>query len=137
MGDNFQMTSALSIGFVSVLFIGLLFLALNNPLEKAIQRTLKAENLDPLLEHLGRGNEPALPNMYHRAINRLWTSHERELAAGLVKVLAVTHPSAKISQYWLNQAITIEPAIARDNFSDDFLAQYFNPKVASQCGPAG
>ncbi|MBT6177676.1 MAG: hypothetical protein HOI23_10555, partial [Deltaproteobacteria bacterium] len=55
------MTSVLSIGFVSVLFIGLLFLALNNPLEKAIQRTLKAENLDPLLEHLGRGNEPALP----------------------------------------------------------------------------
>ena len=131
------MTGVLSLGFVSVLFVGLLFLALNNPLEKAVQRTLKAQSLEPLLEHLTRGNEPALPNMYHRAISRLWTSHERELATGLVKILTVTHPGAKISQYWINQALTIEPAIARDNFSDDFLGQYFNPKVASQCGPAG
>jgi len=131
------MTSVLSIAFVGVLFVGLLFLALNNPLEKAIQRTLSAQNLEPLIAHLSRGNEPALPNMYHRAINRLWTSHERELATGLVKVLTVTHPTAKISQYWINQALTVEPAIARDNFSDDFLGRYFNPQVASQCGPGG
>ena len=131
------MTSVLSIAFVSVLFVSLLFLALNNPLEKAIQRTLKAQSLGPLLEHLQRGEVPALPEMFHRAINRLWTSHERELATTLVRHLTVTHPEAKITQYWLNQTLTIEPALARENFDEDFLKRYFNPQVASQCGPAG
>ncbi len=131
------MTGVLSIAFVSVLFLSLLFLALNNPLEKAVQRTLKAQSLSPLLAHLDKGDNPALPQMYHRAINRLWTSHEREMATTLVRHLTLAHPQAKISQYWMNQALTIEPVIARENFSDDFLSQYFNPKVASQCGPAG
>ncbi len=131
------MTGVLSIAFVSVLFVSLIFLALNNPLEKAIQRTLKAQSLAPIIEHLGRHDTPALPDMFHRAINRLWTSHERELATGLIRHLTVTHPEAKITQYWLQQTLTIEPALARENFDDDFLQRYFNPQVASQCGPGG
>ena len=131
------MTGVLSIAFVGVLFVSLLFLALNNPLEKAIQRTLQAQSLGPLIEHLGRHDTPALPDMFHRAINRLWTGHERELAAGLIRHLTVTHPEAKITQYWLQQTLTIEPALARENFDEDFLKRYFNPQVASQCGPGG
>ncbi len=131
------MTGVLSIAFVSVIFVSLLFLDLNNPLEKAVQRTLKAQSLTPLVEHLSNGDNPAPPQMFHRAINRLWSGHERELATSLVRHLTVTHPEAKITQYWLNQTITIEPALARENFDDDFLKRYFNPQVASQCGPAG
>ena len=131
------MTGVLSIGIVSVLFVGLLFLFLNNPLEKAVQKGLAAQSIEPIVEQLAKGHPDAQPNLYHRAIGRLWSGHERELAATLVKHLTITHPEAKISQYWMNQVLTIEPALAKESFTDDFLARYFNPKIASQCGPAG
>lgn len=131
------MTGVLAIGVVAVVFVGLVFLSLNNPMERAVGRALKAQNATPLLEHIEALAPDAQPNMYHRAIGRLWSGHERNMAVEVIRHLVVNHPDEKISQYWLNQVLTVEQRLARENFTEDFLSRYFNPKVASQCGPAG
>ena len=54
-----------------------------------------------------------------------------------IRELAARYGDARIAQYWLRQALTVEPAISREIFSRAFVTEHYQPEVAAQCGPVG
>jgi len=102
-----------------------------------VRRAAKSADLDPVLAALSKKRPTAQPTAFNQAIRLLWDMDERPLALELVKELAARHGDAKIAQYWLKQALTVEPAIARKVLSRAFVAEHYQPEVAAQCGPVG
>lgn len=102
-----------------------------------VRRAAKSGDLGPVLAALARKRPLAQPTAFNQAIRLLWDMDERPLALQLVKELAARHGDARIAQYWLKQALTVEPAISRKVFSRDFVAEHYQPEVAAQCGPVG
>ena len=97
----------------------------------------KTGDLGSLLAALANKRPSAQPTAFNEAIRLLWNLDERRSALELVKELTVRQPDAKITQYWLGQALTIEPEIAGRVFTRAFVAEHYRPEVAAQCGPAG
>jgi hypothetical protein len=104
---------------------------------KLARRAAKSGDLGPVLSALAEKRPAAQPTAFNHAIRQLWDSHERELALELVKELAARHGDARIAQYWLRQALTVEPAISGRVFSRAFVTEHYQPEVAAQCGPVG
>jgi len=102
-----------------------------------VRQAAQSGDLGPVLEALSRKRPAAQPTAFNQAIRLLWDMGERPLALELVKELATRHGDARIAQYWLHQALTIEPAIARRVLSRDFVTRHYQPEVAAQCGPVG
>ena len=43
----------------------------------------------------------------------------------------------EIIQYWIAQIVQVEAEIATEAFSPAFMAEFFRPEVAAQCGRCG
>lgn len=76
------------------------------------------------------------PNLWDQSIGTLWQEYHREAALALM-VAAAIRSDAPIVQYWLKQAMDVEPQLAEEYFSQEFLDEYFRPSVAARCGRAG
>lgn len=131
------MSGWVSVGIVAALALFMLWSRFAPSTGNLVRRAAKNGDLDPLLEALARKRPSAQPTAFNQAIRLLWDMDRRPLALELVKELAARHGDARIAQYWLRQALTVEPAISRNVLSRDFLAQYYQPEVAAQCGPVG
>jgi hypothetical protein len=79
----------------------------------------------------------AQPPFFLRAIEVLWNTWQRELAAQLAHDFVMLHPNEKLGQYWLRQVLEIEPDIAEEVLQPEFLDVYYQPNLAASCGPAG
>ncbi len=106
-------------------------------LDGAVQRAIAGEDLQPIMEVLEKRSTSAQPTGYNHAIRRLWDSYQRPMALSLVRELAKNHGTSNIAQYWIKQVMVVEPALAKEGFSKEFLDTYFQPEVAAQCGPVG
>lgn len=102
-----------------------------------VRQAVKTGDLSPLVVALTKKRPAAQPTAFNHAIRLLWDRYERRLALELVKELAARHGGAKITQYWLQQALTTEPAISRKVLSRAFVSEHYQPEVAAQCGPVG
>ena len=122
---------------IGALVVGLAFLVmtLSTSMDKALRRAKAEKSIQPVLEAVGKKRMPGRASAYNFAIRRLWDGYERGLALELIKELAKSHADTRIAQYWLGQALNVEPALARETLSEDFLAAHFKPEVAAQCGP--
>jgi hypothetical protein len=124
-------------GIVTVVVLMLLWARWAPSTAKLVTRAAKSGDLGPVLTALTSKRPAAQPTAFNQAIRLLWDMHERPLALELVKELVARHGDAKIAQYWLGQALTIEPAIARKVLSREFVTEHYRPEVAAQCGPVG
>ena len=102
-----------------------------------VRRAARSGDLQPLLAALTGKRPSAQPTAFNQAIRLLWEMDRRELALELVRELAARHGDARIAQYWLHEALTVEPGIARGILTPEFLGQHYQPEVAAQCGPVG
>ena len=118
-------------------FVGLLAASLRTPIDREVRRAMSSGDTQPLLSALLDRPENQQPNLFHRAINLLWCSHNRELALELIEVLASRHKEEKIAQYWLGQSLSVEPALTRSRMSETFIESHFRPEVAARCGSSG
>ncbi len=100
-------------------------------------RALATGDLEPVRASLERVSVGAQPTEYNRVIHRLWDGYHREEAVSLAKDFARRHRGAPVAQYWLHRFIQHEPVIAHAHLDDEFLAAYYDPNVASQCGSGG
>ena len=131
------MPDAIWVGLFAVVALWLLWSWFAPSVARLVRQAVKTGDLAPLLAALTKKSPGAQPTAFNHAIRLLWDMDERRLALELVKELAARHGDAKISQYWLQQALTIEPAIAGTVFSRAFVAEHYQPEVAAQCGPVG
>lgn len=76
------------------------------------------------------------PTLWDQAIGSLWNEYARETAIRLV-MAAAERCEGDIVQYWIKKVIDVEPELAQDYFTEDFLLRYFRPDIASRCGRRG
>jgi len=125
------------VGLFAVVVLWLLWSWFAPSVARLVSQAAKTGDLEPLLTTLTKKRPAAQPTAFHHAIRLLWDMDHRRLALELVKELAARHADAKISQYWLQQALTVEPTISGSVFSRAFVAEHYQPEVAAQCGPVG
>lgn len=73
------------------------------------------------------------PNMWDQTIGALWQEYHRPAALALM-VAAARRSDAPVIQFWLKNAMEVEPELAQEIFSEEFLETYFRADVASRCG---
>ena len=106
-------------------------------LAKVVEESARQKDTGPILEAISKINAGARPSAYNRAIRRLWDGYQRPLATELVVELAKNHGNSNIAQYWIKQVMTVEPQMAKQKFSKQFLKEHFQPEVAAKCGQVG
>ncbi len=123
---------------VGVVVIGIIIWRLMIPsLSGVIAKAKSSGDIAPIVEVIDKLKVSARPTAYNHAIRRIWDDYERDLAVVLIKDLAKKHSDSLIAQYWLKQVMQVEPELAREHLSKEFLEQYYQPEVAAQCGSAG
>ena len=70
---------------------------------------------------------------WDQAIGELWQSYSREEATRLV-MQAAQRSDADIIQYWIRQVLEVEPELAAQHFTQEFIDEHFKPEVAAKCG---
>jgi hypothetical protein len=125
----------IGLGLLLVAFAA--FRLLVPPLGSLADRAVRTKDLGPLIAAIQRKNETVQPTAYNHAIRRLWDAYHREQAIELIRELARNYGTVRIAQYWLQQVQQVEPKLAQEKLGKDFLATYYVPELAAQCGPAG
>jgi len=131
------MSGLIWVGIVAAIVLFLLWGRFAPSIGSLARRASKTGDLGPVLAALNKKRPAAQPTAFNQAIRLLWDIDERALALGLVKELAASHGNARIAQYWLKQALTVEPGISRKVFTRAFVTEHYQPEVAAQCGPVG
>lgn len=96
------------------------------------QHATHSGNLELLIEHIETSG-PDTATLWNQAIDSLWQAYQRDMAARLV-VEGARRSDAPIIQYWLRRFQEVEPELAREHFSEGFLAEHYRPDVAAKCG---
>ncbi len=105
--------------------------------DKLAEEAAKTKDLGPLKEAISKKFEASQPAAYNHAIRRLWDSFRRDLAVELIRDMAQNFAQQPITQYWLKQALQVEPKMTKRKLGKKFLDTYYLPDLANQCGPAG
>jgi hypothetical protein len=105
-------------------------------LGRALKQARKTGEIGELARIIAASPEKGQETRWDHAITTLWQGYAREPATLLV-VEAATESNADIVQYWIGQVLQVEPELAQAHFSEEFLAEHFQPEVASKCGRKG
>lgn len=131
------MTAAFWILVVGLIGAVIVWRSMSPSLAGPIALAREQGDITPVVEVIERMRPGARPAAYNHAIRQIWDAYERPLAIELVKVLAEKHGSALIAQYWLKQVLQVEPHLARQHITQDFIKAHYQPEVAAHCGPVG
>ena len=102
-----------------------------------LRKAATPEDLDAVIQRAAQMPQAARSLFYQRAINDFWGQYRRDLAVHLIRAFGMTHSGEKIAQYWMRQALEVEPLIARKAMQEEFLRAYYRPTVAKECGLTG
>ena len=101
---------------------------------RAVDEAIEGQDPAPVLEAAGRLPEERRAGFYQQAITLLWEGWQRPLAVKVIKTFSLGHAHETICQFWLKQAMEVEPMVASKEFDKKFLDTYYNPEVAACCG---
>lgn len=101
---------------------------------KLVDKAIEEGDITPLVAAAGKLDRDAQSALYQRALNILWEEFQRPLAVQLAREFAREHSDEKICQFWLKQAMEVEPISAKKVFDKDFIKNYYRPEVAACCG---
>ncbi|MBK04640.1 MAG: hypothetical protein CL920_19825 [Deltaproteobacteria bacterium] len=131
------MTNVWLWGLAAVIGIMMLQLLKGPSMNALLKDARKSDDVSDLMDAAKKLNPNRQFYFYQEAIQRLWESYHRELAAELIREFALAFPEEKITQYWMKQIIEIEGEIARETLGEHFIESYYDPSVANSCGVAG
>lgn len=128
---------AAGIGITAIIALFLVRIARQSSrLSDALQQAQQSGDLQPVVRAVESAPEDDRPTQWDQAIGALWQAYARREAAQLV-VEAAERSEATILQYWIQQVLQVEPDIASEVFTDEFLQRHFKPEVAARCGKSG
>jgi len=125
---------------VVIAVIGLaayLFYAATPKLGRAVEEASKNEDITPVLEAIDKLRPSGHTAAFNHAIRQLWERYQRPLAMVLIKELAERHGDSLIAQYWLDHAPKVEPKLASEHLTKEFMNAHYRPELAARCGPVG
>lgn len=102
----------------------------------ALKEVRKTGEVSAVVAAVEAAPEKKHPNMWDQAIGTLWQEYRREEAMELM-MEAAERSDAPVIQFWLKNAMEVEPELAEEVFSEEFLTEKFRPNVAAQCGRVG
>ena len=102
-----------------------------------LQKAIQDDDIQPLVDHANTLSGPVRSSFYQDVIGQLWDSWNRPLATRLIREFALKHSDERICQYWLKQALEVEPLAAQRWFDEEFVKRHFRPDVAKSCGRTG
>lgn len=101
-----------------------------------LKRVKATGEVDGYVAYVMKHPEEKRANLWDQAITQLWRGYERETAMAMMKAAAVKS-GAPVVQFWIRQALEIEPELAAQELGQEFLQEYFRPEVAAKCGRVG
>lgn len=104
---------------------------------KAVAEAMEEGDIAPIVAAIEELRPSSRTAAYNHAIRQLWDGYERGLAITLVMELAERHKDSLIAQYWIKNVMQVEPKLASERFSKEFLKSNYRPELAAQCGPVG
>lgn len=133
------MDTSLIIGLGAVAGIGVLALQqwLRPSVSRETARAMSTKELGRVVELIDGRPHETQATAYNTAVRSMWDAYERELATRLIREMAHHIPKASIAQYWIKQALEVEPEIAQETLDEDFLREFYSPEVAARCGKFG
>lgn len=108
-----------------------------NPRKRALARARATGELDAVVSYIESSTRLSKVDAWDQLFLELWQRYDRELTVRLIMEATPRHDSVKIFHYWINQVLTIEPELAAEVFTPEFLMDYFKPELAAQCGKCG
>ena len=106
-------------------------------LMRATSKAITSGDISFLVKRIEGESGANQATCFNKAVKAMWNSYERPLAVSLIRAIGPLVSTAHIAQYWMKQALDIEPELAKESFDDDFLHAYYHPEVAAKCGKAG
>jgi hypothetical protein len=101
---------------------------------KLVSQAVESGDAAPLLAAAEALSPPRRSLFFQEAIATLWEGFNRPLAIQLIKEFGRRHYAEKICQFWMKQALEVEPALAGKVLDREFLDNYYQPEVAACCG---
>lgn len=105
-------------------------------LGKELDLAHRTGDIPALIASIEAAPEHVQPTLWDQAIGSLWNEYARETATRLI-MEAAERSEAPIIQYWLKKVMEVEPEIAHEFFTEEFLTRHFRPDIAAQCGRKG
>lgn len=136
-GKNMKTEIILIIAGVLFVLVILVLSMKGNSLGKAIKQARKTGDIKPVIKAIEEDKTGDLATSYNIAIKSLWDGYDRELAMDLIHALLERDDKAPISQKWLQDALTIEPELARKQLGKDFIDSHFHEEIAKGCVGCG
>ena len=124
-------------GVVIALAILIMFSSKGKSLGKLISEARKTGDIKPIVEAIEADKTGDQPTSYNVAIKTLWDGYERELAMGLIRELLERYDTTPIAQKWLQDALGVEPELARKVMGKDFIDAHFHEAIAQGCAGCG
>ena len=106
-------------------------------ISQALACSLTQQSIAPILQQIHALPPTSRPDHFHRAISHFWKAYERPLAADLIRVFLAEHPEMPVVHFWIQEMMTIEPALGKQTLSEEALEKEFRPELAACCGPVG
>ena len=128
-------TTGLVLGALAFIAFVLVLLKMKpNAISKAVSETLKDHDIKHVLDVIDESASVSKQATdFNTAIKPIWDAYERELACGLIKNMVKRCSNEPIAQHWLLQVAQVEPDLARKQFSEAFLKEYYKPDIAAGC----
>ena len=124
------------VGGLFVLVI--LFLSMKgNALSKAIANARKTGDVKPIIKAIEEEKAVDIATNFNIAIKQLWDGYHREQAMDLIHALLERDDKAPISQKWLQDALQVEPELARKQLGKEFIDAHFHEEIAKSCVGCG
>jgi len=98
---------------------------------------MRSKDITGVVSFLATHEGETRETLFNTATRTLWDGYERELATDLIKEVGSTIHTANIAQYWMKQALEVEPDIAQERFDPDWLGMFYNAEHAARCGKFG
>src|SRR5690554_2046788 len=105
-------------------------------LQKPLAHAMRTGEIAGVLAAVESASPGEQPTLWDHAIGELWKAYQRETATNLI-MEAASRSDADIVQYWVRQVMEVEPEIAAQRFTPEFLEAFFKPDVAARCGRKG
>ena len=119
---------------VAIAFVTFKLFRAGPSLSRVLDRAVSDNSIAPVLEAVERVPEARRSMYFQQAIAGLWEGFHRKLAVELIREFVARHSDEKITQFWLKQAVEVEPLSARKVLDEEFLKQYYRPEIAQCCG---
>ncbi len=131
------MTATIGIVLAAAAILTVVMMFRSPSLNRLTAQAASTGDVTALASAISEMEGTAREDAFNSATKQLWGGYHRAQACALITAMGDRLGDTKILQYWIKQALEVEPEEATQAFDEDFLLRIYRPAVAQQCGSFG